>query len=689
MARTIGLHVRRGSLALLVGAAVLAGSFQGVSAAGAPGVWTPLAPGGSRVQVLAAAGGSPTVYAGTAYGGVFRTVDRGASWQAANSGLLGLDVAMLAVAPGGTTLYAGSERGLFRSDDSAATWHATGFPDVPTALALAPGAPATLYAADSGNVYRSDDGGGTWTVVHVLPYGLPTAALAVDAGSPQHVYYGTGSSDLGGLILVSRTGGKQWRQVTLPSVSNLLNLAADPAHPGTVYAATDDAVYVSRNGGGTWAPVPGLPLGTYTAVGFVAGAPGTVWAATDQARGRLWKSTDGGKTWTFTLAGSSLTAVIGDPLRPQRAYVATTPDGVLHGTFAAGAAPQLGTIAATATATLAVDAHGAGPIYANGLLAPQATSQAGIAVDLPATTLRVSADAGATWRAAGGLPKQGLVRLFADSAAAGGAFAVAGQQGPVIEGFFFAATPLLHSADAGATWQTLSTLSGYALDVAQVPSAPLTLYAAGYAAEPDIRPCPYSCAPYVATSADGGATWTYNSVPPFVFPFGYPGPAGWFVRIDPSDPQTIYVGETGALMKSTDGNQTWSLLDSAASFLDLAIDPQQPSRLYGVLQDGTTTVSADGGQTWQSPLGTGLPAGVNRIVAGPVPGTGGQAPPLYAATVQGVFASLDRGATWTPLGTGLPAGAALTVTVDATTGTVYAGVEGGGGLFALAPQPAS
>ncbi len=694
MARTIGLHVRRGSLPLLIGAAILAGSFQGVSAAGAAGVWTPLSPGGSRVQVLAAASGSPTVYAGTAYGGVFRTVDRGASWQAANDGLLGLDVALLAVAPGDTTLYAGSERGLFRSDDGAATWRATGFPDVPTALALAPGAPATLYAADSASVYRSDDGGDSWTVVEVLPYSLPApAALAVDAGSPLHVYYGTGGSDLGGLILVSRTGGRQWRRGTLPGVTHLLNLAADPTHPGTVYAATDAAVFVSRNGGGTWAPVAGLPRGTYTAVGFAAGAPGTVWAATDKARGRLWKSADGGATWTFTFAGSLLTAVTGDPLRPQRAYVASTPDGgVWHGTFAAGAAPpQLGAIAATATTALAVDAHGAGAIYADALLAPQAALQAGgLPVDLPATTLRVSADAGASWRAAGGLPQQGVVRLLADAAAAGAAYALAGQQGPVIDGFFFAATPLLHTADAGATWPTLATLQGYALDVAQVPSAPLTLYAAGYAIEPDIRPCPYSCSPYVATSTDGGVTWVYNfNLPTFVFPFGYPGPAGWFVRLDPGDARTIYVGEAGSLMKSTDGNQTWSLLDSAASFLDLAIDPQQPSRLYGVLQDGTTTASADGGQTWQSPLGTGLPAGVNRIVAGPVPGSGGQAPPLYAATAQGVFAAYDRGATWAPLGTGLPAAAALTLAVDATTGTVYAGVEGGGGLFALAPQPAS
>ncbi len=695
----------------LVWGAVLAAFLPAAQAAGSAGTWLPLAPGGSRVQALAAAAGSPAVYAGTAYGGVFRTVDRGATWQAANLGLQGFDVAALAVAPGGAPLYAATESGLFRSDDGAATWRATAFPDGATAVALgtagSSGAVATLYAADLTGVYRSDDGGGTWNGVLTFPVPdvLPLAALAIDAGSPQHVYFGLADE---GTIWISRTGGATWRQVSLggAGVSRVVGLTADPAHPGTAYAATDAALFVSRNGGGTWAPVPGLPPGSYTAAGFAADAPGTLWAATDKARGRLWKSTDDGATWTFAYAGDPLTAIAGDPLRPQRAYAAATPEGVLHGTFAPGAAaPQLGAIAASSVAALAIDAQIAGAIYAYGLLAPPPPSSGVGPANLPTGSLRLSSDGGATWHPAIGLPPQGLLNVFAAPASTvrsgkGGAYALPMPQFFTVP-YPYGTSQLLYSNDAGATWQTLSTLLGPTWDVAVAPSAPLVLYAAGYENQPDIRPCPYSCAPFVAASSDGGVTWTYNyNLPPINLPFGTAGPPGWLVRIAPNDPQTAYIGEAGTLIKTTDGGQTWTLLagliDQHTGFealLDLAIDPQQPTRLYAVRQDGTASASTDGGQTWQ-PLGTGLPTGaVRRIVTGPAAlaapaGSGAAAaatppPPLYAATAQGVYASFDRGATWAPLGTGLPTPSVLTLAVDPVRGTVYAGVEGAGGLFVL------
>jgi photosystem II stability/assembly factor-like uncharacterized protein len=693
---------RRGLQQLACGALLAAFLPAAAHAAGTSGTWVPLAPGGSRVQALASAAGSPTVYAATAQGGVFRTVDRGATWQEANSGLLGFDVQALAIAAGGAPLYAATESGVFRSDDGAASWRATAFPGAATAVALAPGAPSTVYAAAAGSVYRSDDGGGGWT--QVLTYAVDDpepAALAVDAGSPQHVYFAT-TADVPE-ILISRSGGAAWRRVPYGIASRMLGLAADPAHPGTVYAATDAGLLVSRNGGGSWAPVPGLPAGTYTAVGFAIGAPGTLWAATDKAVGRLWKSTDGGATWTFVTAEAPLTAIAGDPLRPQRVYAATAPEGVLHGTFTAGTTPQLGTIAASAVTALAVDAQGQGPVYAYGQLAPPQPPDGRPALSPPGGSLRRSTDGGATWSPTFGLPPQGLLNVLADpmtgpNPGGGRAYALAAAQGPVVEGYYYSSTPLLHTSDAGATWQTLSMLPNFAFDVAVAPSAPHLLYAAGYSTNPSTREyCPFSCAPYVATSADGGATWTYNPNPlPITLPSIDITATGWFVRIHPTDARTVYISEVGNLIKTTDGGQTWTLLAGVANLLDLAIDPQQPARLYAVLQDGTATASTDGGQTWQTMgAATGLPQGaVRRIVAGPAASGGGgngggsgggasQVPPLYAATAQGAFASFDRGASWALLGSGLANTSVLTVGVDPVAGTVFAGVEGGGGLFVL------
>ena len=670
--------------------ALLAAFLPAAHAAGTARTWQPIPPGGSRVQALAATAGSPVVYAGTAYGGVFRTPDRGATWQAANSGLQGLDVVALALAPGGAPLYAATGSGVFRSEDGATSWQATSFPGAATAMAMAPGAPSTLYATGNTAIYRSDDGGETWN--RVLPVESLPAALAVDAGSPRHVYMAFANDDR---VLISRTGGATWRTVTLPTGGIVLGLTADPAHPGTAYAATSTAIFVTHDGGGNWAQVPGLPTGTYPgtyrAVGFAAGAPGIQWAAVDKARGRLWRSTDDGATWTWLYAGDPVSAIVGDPLRPQRAYVASSPDGILHGTFLPGdAAPQLGTLDASAVSTLAVDAQSSSTLYAYGLLAPGSQIPSS-SLGLPPGSLRASADGGTTWQAGTGVPSQGVLSLFAAPAGTtslGGAYALAvtGAQG----------SPLLHTSDGGANWQTLSTLESTAFAAAAAPSAPLVLYGTGYVQTPNPKGCPEGCQPYLATSTDGGITWSYQSFdtsPPLAL--AATQTTGWLVRVAPSDARTAYIGLPGVLMKTVDGGKTVTqAFPTPASsalilLLDLAIDPRQPTRLYGVRQDGTLSTSVDGGQTW-APLGTGLPQGsVRGIVAGPAAaGSTSQPAPLYAATAQGVYASFDDGATWATLGSGLADTSVLTVSVDPNRGTVYAGVEGAGGLFVLMPAPA-
>jgi photosystem II stability/assembly factor-like uncharacterized protein len=680
------IRSNRRFLQRLICGALLAAFLPAAHAAGTAGTWQPIPPGGSRVQALASTAGSAVVYAGTACGGVFRTPDRGATWQASNSGLQGFDVVALALAPGGAPLYAATGSGMFRSEDGATSWQATSFPGTATAMAMAPGAPSTLYATGNTAIYRSDDGGETWN--KVLPVDFLPAALAIDAGSPQHVYMAYANDNK---VLISRTGGATWRTVALATDGILLGLTADPAYPGTAYAATSTAIFVTHNGGGNWAQVPGLPTGTYPgtymAVGFAAGAPGILGAAVDKARGRLWRSTDDGATWTFLYAGDPVSAIIGDPLRPQRAYVASSPDGILHGTFLPGnAAPQLGTLDASAVRTLAVDTQRSSTLYAYGLLAPSSQTSSS-ALDLPPGSLRASTDSGTTWQAGAGVPSQGVLSLFAAPAGTtslGGAYAlaVAGAQG----------SPLLHTSDGGASWQTLSTLKSTAFAAAAAPSAPLVLYGTGYVYTPNSKGCPEGCQPYAAISTDGGITWSYQNFdtnPPLVLTTT--NTTGWLVRVAPGDAQTAYFGLPGVLMKTVDGGKTVTqafptpAASALIALLDLAIDPQQPNHLYGVMQDGTLNTSVDGGQTW-APLGTGLPQGsVRGIVASPAGGGISQPLPLYAATAQGVYASFDSGATWAILGSGLANTSVLTVSVDPNRGTVFAGVEGAGGLFVLVP----
>jgi len=84
-------------------------SQSGLTSA-APGSWISHGPEGGRVYALAVDPSAPaTLYAGTYGGGVFVSTNRGGSWSAYNTGLIGSRINALAIAP--ATLYAGTSGG--------------------------------------------------------------------------------------------------------------------------------------------------------------------------------------------------------------------------------------------------------------------------------------------------------------------------------------------------------------------------------------------------------------------------------------------------------------------------------------------------------------------------------------------------------------------------------------------------
>ena len=95
-------------------------------------------PTNSRVKaVVIKPGDSTTLYAATYGGGVYSSINSGVDWSVckdgsdvANSGLINLNVVSLTIASTGK-LYAGTEAGVFVSDNDCATWTAmsTGLPN--------------------------------------------------------------------------------------------------------------------------------------------------------------------------------------------------------------------------------------------------------------------------------------------------------------------------------------------------------------------------------------------------------------------------------------------------------------------------------------------------------------------------------------------------------------------------------
>jgi photosystem II stability/assembly factor-like uncharacterized protein len=84
------------------------------------------------------------------------------------NGLESRRVIALAVDPAARqTVYAGTEGGLYKTTDGAATWSKLPFPgNIAVALAVSPAQPKRVLAIKfhdgKGEVFRSDDGGQTW-----------------------------------------------------------------------------------------------------------------------------------------------------------------------------------------------------------------------------------------------------------------------------------------------------------------------------------------------------------------------------------------------------------------------------------------------------------------------------------------------------------------------------------------------
>ena len=73
---------------------------------------------------------------------------------------------------------------------------------------------------------------------------------------------------------------------------------------------------------------------------------------------------------------------------------------------------------------------------------------------------------------------------------------------------------------------------------------------------------------------------------------------------DSGDPETVYAGTTSGLMVSTDGAESWEMLnDELGQVAAVTVDPADPDRIVAYTEAHGLTVSSDAGQTWESHQG--------------------------------------------------------------------------------------
>ncbi|MGH7967465.1 MAG: WD40/YVTN/BNR-like repeat-containing protein, partial [Limisphaerales bacterium] len=297
-----------------------AGSLKPNTAGIDSGSWTWLGPGniGGRIRsILVNPTNSNILWTGGVGGGVWKTLNGGASWFPLDDFMGNLAIGCLLLDPTNpNVIYAGTGEGfsnadglrgagIFKSSDGGATWNqlpssATSSFYFVNRLAISPTNNLALLAATGTGIWRSTDGGLSWSqrfsAVAILDVAFNPldGSKAIASGSTYGVV---------GRVLYSSDGGLTWTSATgLPASGGRIDVAYAPSNPLIVYASANNnsgEVYMSADGGATFAlrstPAHLSGQGWYD---------NCIWV--DPTNPNLvliggldiWRSTDGGATFT-------------------------------------------------------------------------------------------------------------------------------------------------------------------------------------------------------------------------------------------------------------------------------------------------------------------------------------------------------------------------------------------------------
>ncbi len=252
------------------------------------------------------------LYAGTYSNGVWKSTNRGDSWNPINGNLPPYinHFVCLAIDSVNNILYAGSTTyGLYKTLDDGVTWQ---FVQVgpntvneswdALILMMDPVDKSTIYTyvtnvspappGDEG-IYRTFDGGINWEEVSFYGnYGVRDVIIAPSDGN---VVYTTTSSD--GLFMTNDIyqGQIVWNPVGNGLVDTpIYTTELDPWNNNQVYAGTDEGFYSTTNGGLTWER-KGLQGKNVFALVSDPNNMNIVYAATDMG---VYKTTNGGDSWS-------------------------------------------------------------------------------------------------------------------------------------------------------------------------------------------------------------------------------------------------------------------------------------------------------------------------------------------------------------------------------------------------------
>jgi photosystem II stability/assembly factor-like uncharacterized protein len=633
------------------------GTVRGAMDAGIGG-WEWLGPGniGGRVRAIVFHPlNHGTLFIGGASGGIWRTDNSGGWWYPLTDFMANNNVTSIVIDPtNASIMYAatGEENngaggpgtegnvpgdGIFKSVDGGATWTQLESTRIPGfsfvgRLAHHPSISNTLLAAAGGGVYRTTDGGGSWTSTLSGVIGFQ---VKYHPTNPSRVLCGTHTD-----FYLSTDGGLSWTRQTTGAANKLPD--ANVRCEGD-FSVTDNDVYVNmvnNDSGQVWrstdAGVNWSLRKTRIQFGFQGDYNNTMWVDPTNssiilAGGRnLQRSTDGGST--FMKIGGDASGVLVPNVHcdvhvvvQHPAYNGSSIKTVYVGCD--GGVYRADDIRSASTSS--------GWTYLNSNLG--ITQFYGGAVSLDGSLIAGAAQDNDRSHTT---PGRGPQNWFGagGNAKGGDGTAVAIDPGNAARVYAAATYGLIgRSDDSGHTY--FQKINGLA-DSSSLFVAPLVM-------DPNNSSTLYWGGTRLWKTTDRAENWSQFR------PTVVTSPNCSALAVAGGNPNIIWAGYVnGQLSRTTDGGAHWTDFPGGGrpttAVTSIAISPSSNSVVlvsYGGYTVGTVWLTEDGGNTWSGRSGTApddLPAiQVNTLSFHPLNSNW-----MYAGTDLGVFASENRGLSW-------------------------------------------
>jgi photosystem II stability/assembly factor-like uncharacterized protein len=616
-------------------------------------------------------------YAGTTGGGVMKTTDGGYTWKPVTDKYFGGTIGGIAVyQPNPDVVYVGTGEytlrgnasygdGVFKTTDGGATWDTLGLAETRqiSRVIVHPWNPEIVYVAALGHesgpnpergVYRSRDGGKTWDKILFVNDSVGATDLQMDPTDPNVLYAST------------------WRVVRTPW--------------DIVSGGPGSGIYKTTDGGDHWTEIthhPGLPAGAIGNVGLAVSPADhlLVWAMIESDSGGLFRSNDGGATWTRVNDSNNrsidgmgphwrpfyFSKVFADPVDLNTVYL---PNGVLYRSTDGG--------------KHFTQVRGYDDLWDTHALwiAPNDPNRMAVAADQGA---RVSFDKGATWSTTSYATGQ-FYHIIATNHFP---YRVCGAQQDNVAQCGPSRTDGMFDISA---WYYPG--GGEAGIIAVDPQSPDVTYAAGEKIDHGRGIGSRMIEAWERAAPPMTAKYRFNWTTPII--------------VSPHDRNTLYEG-ANVLLKSTDGGKNWRAVspdltrhdpstlvvagrpitvensgaENYATIFTIAESPVRQGVIWVGSDDGMVHVTRDGGAHWQD-VTPKVPPFTRMSIIDASPHAAGTAylaanRQMLADYTPYLFKTTDYGATWTEIDAGIPKNEFTRVIREdpIRRGLLYAGTERG------------